>query len=243
MKKYIISVVLLLLAVSQSAFAQRMITGKAINGEDGLPMPGVSVVVKGNTTIGMITDKDGNFALRVPNDAIVVVSFLGFKTVQIPIASYNYTQYNVTLYPDAVALGEVVVTARRNNQRERVITAMGIERDIKTLPYIAYQLSGDELRRGGGITIAEGLVGKIPSLKTYRDVDGFIKISHLRAVLSFQGAKPPLFVIDGMPFTEDPSPWLNIYDIENIAVLPSANAAMLYGSAGSGGVIIITTKK
>ena len=174
MRKVTTLLILLLFAVSQGAFAQRTITGKAINGEDGLGMPGVSVVVKGTTT-GMITDKDGNFALRVPNDATIVVSFIGYKTVQIPLASYSYTQFNITLYPDAIALGEVVVTGRRYNQRERVITAMGIERDVKTLPYVVYQLSGDELRRGGGFSIAEGLIGRIPGLRTYIDVDGIIK--------------------------------------------------------------------
>ena len=240
MNKIIILLAALLVAVSQGVFAQRTITGKAINGEDGLGMPGVSVVVKG-TTIGMITDRDGNFALRVPNNATIVVSFLGFKTVEIPLDGYSYTHFTVTLQPDAIALGDVVVTARRNNQRERVITAMGIERDPKTLPYAAYRVTGDEMKKYGARSIAEGLIGKVPGLNTYMGIDG-LHISHLRSITSFTGAKPPLYIIDGIPLAEEPT-WLNIEDIENITVLPSANAAMLYGSAGAGGAIVINTKR
>ena len=84
MKKVIILLALLLFAVSQGTFAQRTIVGKVISEEDELPMPGVSVVVKGTST-GTITDRGGNFVLKVSNDATLVVSFTGFKTVEIPV--------------------------------------------------------------------------------------------------------------------------------------------------------------
>jgi len=240
MKKVVTLIVLLLFAVSYGVYAQKLITGKTINGEDGLPMPGVFVVVKG-TTIGMVTDKDGNFALRVPDDAIIVVSYMGFKAVEIPAGRFTYTQYNITLQPDAIALGYVVVTATRRNGK--VVTAMGIERDPRTLPYAITHLSGDELRRGGGFSIAQGLIGRVPGLKTYMDRDGVIKIAYIRGIVSLQGPKPPLFVINGVPLPEDPSSWINLEVIESVTVLRGANAAMLYGSDGAGGAILITTKR
>jgi len=247
MKKITILLALLLVAVSQGAYAQRTITGKAINGEDEFPMPGVSVVVKG-TTIGMVTDKDGNFALKVPNDATIVVSFTGFKTVQIPLASYSYTQFNITLYPDVIALGNVVVTALRNNQREKVITAMGIERDQKTLTTAISQISGDELRRTGNTDIGKALYGKVPNLtiRTEPGAGGGTSIM-LRGAGSFEPLNNlPLFVIDGVPLPktlEQDLSWINIEDVESVTVLRSANAAILYGSQGAAGAIVITLKK
>ena len=108
MKKIIIILVILLFAALQGALAQRTITGKVINEEDGLGINGVSVVVKG-TTVGTVTGSDGNFTLTVPNDAIIVISFVGFRTVEIP--ALNQTQFNITLQPDIHALGDVTVTA------------------------------------------------------------------------------------------------------------------------------------
>jgi len=240
MKKNIILFALLLFSASQGAFAQRLITGKAINGEDGLPMPGVSVVVKGTTT-GMVTDKDGNFALRVPDEAIIVVSFIGFKPVQIPIG-YN-TQFTITLQPDAVLLGDVVVTARRN-QRERVVTAMGIERDPKTLPYALSYISGDDIIKVPSSNFLDALIGKVPGAQFYKTEFGSTRI-YLRGITSFGGIGPPLYVLDGIPIDRsgDIVDMINIYDIESVTVLRGANAAILYGSAGVNGAVLITTKR
>ena len=241
MRKIIIPFALLLFAVSHGAFAQITIFGNVVDAKDGSGITGASVVVK-ETTIGGITNSSGNFGLmNVPNDAILRVSFIGYKTVEIPVE--NQTRFNIALEQDVLALEEVVVTADRN-QRETVTTAMGIERDPITLTTAIYRVSGDELRKGGNNTIAEGLVGKVPSLNTYIDPrDGMVKIRYLRAISSFEGAKPPLYVVDGVLFKEDPTPWLNIEDIESVTVLPSANAAILYGSEGAYGAIVITLKK
>ena len=132
MRKITTLLALLLLAVSQGAFAQRTITGKVISAEDDLGMPGVPVVVKG-TTVGTATDIDGNFTLNVPNGATIVVSFMGYRTIELPVG--NQTQFNVTLQPDAIALGDVVVTA------------LGIQREAKTLTYSAQQVSGAEMMK------------------------------------------------------------------------------------------------
>ena len=253
---------LLLFAALQGAFAQRTITGKAINGEDALPMPGVYVSVKetANTTI---TNSAGNFSLSVPNNrAVIVVSFTGFKTIEIPVG--NNTQFTFTLQPDPVILGEVVVTARRNNQPERAVTAMGVERDPRSLPYAVTQISGDEIRRGATTNWIEGLNGKVPGLTISTISSG----AENRINVLLRGNKVTLFVIDGVPYNTDLGKnmsfsdrmramregqnlddtsnileMINSNDIESITVLPSANAAMLYGSEGANGAILITLKK
>ena len=117
MKKIATLLALLLVAISQGAFAQRTITGKVINAEDGLGMPGVPVLVKGTTT-GTATDFDGNFSLNVPNDAIIVVSFMGFKTVELPVGTQ--TLFDITLQPDAIAFGDVVVTGLHPKKLKRL---------------------------------------------------------------------------------------------------------------------------
>jgi len=247
-KKHTIVIVLLLFTVLQGAFAQRIISGKAISGEDGLAMPGVSVVVKG-TTIGMTTDKDGNYALRVPDNAmVIVVSFMGFKTAEIPIGNFTYTQYNITLQPDAIALGDVVVTATRKNQREKVITAFGFERDPRSLPYALSHISGEELRKTSPSNLISALAGKVPNLNIYtvNTGAGSTSFASLRGITSFSGPIPLLYVIDGIPLRrsmEEDLSWLDIENIESVTVLRGANAAMLYGSDGSGGAILITTKR
>ena len=240
MKKGIIIFASLLFAVTQGVFAQKMIIGKVVDANDESSMPGVNITVKG-IPFGTTTDIDGNFALRVPNDAIIVISFTGYKTIEMPVE--NETDFDITLEPDVKILGDVVVTADKI-QRETVTTAMGIERDKETLTTAVYQMSGDELRKAGSRSIAEGLIGKVPNLNTYVDaVDGLVRILYLRPISSFGGTQPPLYVIDGVPLSEDPTQWLNIEDIESVTVLPSANAAILYGSQGVYGAIIITTKK
>ena len=241
MKKITTILAMLLFAASQGAFAQLTIFGSVVDAKDGSGIPGAYVIVK-DTNIGGTTNSSGNFGLmNVPNDAILQVSFTGYKTVEIPVE--NQSRFEITLEQDVQVLGDVVVTAERN-QRETVTTAMG-ERDPRSLTHAAYQVSGDEMRKGGSRSIAEGLVGKVPSLNTYLDpYDGLFKISHLRGISSWSsGPRPPLYVLDGVPLSGDPTDWLNIEDVESVTVLSSANAAILYGSEGAGGVIIITLKK
>jgi len=249
-RKVTILFALLLVAVSQGAFAQRTIRGQAINGEDRLPMPGVSVVIKGTTT-GTATNRNGNFTLRVPNNLdTIVVSFVGFKTVEILVGSN--TQFDIMLYPDAQVLGEVVVTARRN-RNERVVTAMGIERDIKTLPYVVYHMSGDEIRRTGQSNVLYALDSKVPiQIRQWGQGPGAPVVAYGRLGMI------TLYIIDGflvkigvekdrygriIDVYDDVVSSINILDIESITILPSANAAMLYGSDGRGGAIVITLKK
>ena len=245
MRKITTLLVLLFFAVSQGAFAQRTITGKVVSSEDELGMPGVPVVVKG-TTVGTATDIDGNFTLNVPNGAIIVVSFMGYRTIELPVG--NQTQFNVTLQPDAIALGAVVVTA------------LGIQREAKTLTYSAQQVSGAEMMKAQDMNFMNALSGRAAGLEIKQAASGAGGSTKtvLRGAKSFSGDSQPLYVIDGVPMVNrvqgssglwqsvdqgDGLSSLNPEDIESISVLKGANAAILYGSQGANGVIMITTKK
>ena len=240
MKKFITLLAALLIAVSQGAIAQRTITGKAINGEDGLPMPGVYVSVKG-TTIVTQTNTAGNFSLTVPNNrAIIVMSFVGFKTVELLVGTN--TQFNFTLQPDPITLGNVVVTADRN-QRQRTIAAMGIERDIKTLPYAITHFFAEEFRTGDMTDLGRALNGRVPGLTLIQDGQG----AGVNTIILFRGQGLPLYVIDGIPLSRGEGgytdiSWLDLEMIETIAVLRGYAAGSIYGVAASA-VISITLKK
>jgi len=153
----------LLFAALQSTLAQRTLTGKAINAVDGFAMPEVSVVIK-DTTTGVTTDATGNFYLNVPNNsrATIIVSFTGFKTVEVPVGSYR--QFNITLQPDTTVLGEIIVTARKG-QRERVITAMGIKYNSRPLPPEMFRVPSDQLKWMEGQDLWSALVVIVPGFE------------------------------------------------------------------------------
>ena len=247
MKKKTIIFAVLLVTVSLNTFAQRMIIGKVVDANEESGMPGVNIIVKG-TPLGTTTDIDGNFALRVPNDATIVISFTGYKTIEMPIE--NETDFDITLEPDVQILGDVVVTADKN-QNEKVTTAFGIERDPQSLPYVVYQMSGDEFRRFGGYSFASTLASNIPVLSVAKMNQGAGAIELLSSRLNVIIC---LYVIDGIPFNirreidlgsgrkvieydDSLISMINPENIESVTVLPSANAAMLYGSAGAAGAI------
>jgi len=250
MKKVTILFVLLLFAVSQSAFAQSTIFGKVVDAENGSGIPGVSVIIKG-TIRGTTTDIVGNFALlNVPNDATIVVSFIGYKTVEMSIG--NQTRFDIMLQQDVQVLGDVVVTDTRAIPPERaVITALGIVRDKKTLTVSIQTISGDELRRAGDINPIASIDGKIAGVMvrkaggTEAGPSNLLHVS-IRGQKSFTSVSSPLLVVDGIPmgnFSDRSASWLDPNEIESIIVLKSANAAILYGSAGANGAILITLKK
>ena len=239
---------LLLFAVSQGAIAQKTITGKVINSDDGLGMIGVTVVVKG-TLIGTTTDNDGNFTLKVPLHATLVTSFVGFKTVELPVE--NQTQFDVTLERDVFTLDNIVVTVRKKVELidNVVVTSFGIERDKTSLPYAIQQISNAEITKTGYTDITNVLKDKLPSSVSFtEDARGAgPKMAQiiLRGQKSFTNPSLVLYVLDGVPMGIDSNilSTLNHDDIENVTILKSANAAILYGSQGANGAIVITLKK
>ena len=252
MKKITTLLVLLLFAVSQSALAQKTITGKVINAEDGLGMPGVSIVVKG-TTIGMATDSNGNFTLNVPNGATLIVSFVGYKTVEIPIG--NETRFDITLQPDTHVLDDVIVTARVPTI-ETVVTVMGIERDKKTLTTSIQSISGAELRRADDPNFMNAMNGRVAGVHVNTQQNNTV-MATFRGIKSWtHGAQAPLFIIDGVPINNRGSSGggmvvdisdvinsINPEDIEDITVIRGQEGVIRYGSDALNGVVIITLKK
>ncbi|SFE92870.1 TonB-linked SusC/RagA family outer membrane protein [Sunxiuqinia elliptica] len=217
-----------------------------VTDDTGEPIPGVSVLVKG-TTIGQITNFDGQYVLDVPADNdTIVFSFVGLKTLEEVVG--NRTEINVMLESDAVDVDEVVVTA------------LGIRRDKKTLTYASQQVSGEELLKSKDINFMNSLSGKTAGLEIRKSSSGAGGSTRtvLRGSRSVSGLTEPLYVIDGIPMVNhkggQPGMWggtdqgdglsqINPEDIESINILKGANAAVLYGSQGANGVVIITTKK
>ncbi len=226
------------------------VTGNVTSEEDGLPVVGASVLVKG-TTVGTITDIDGNFTLSsVPTSAKVLqVSYIGMQSQEVAIKP----SVKVILKSDAKALDEVVVTA------------LGISREKKSLGYSVSEVKGDELlkSRGGVSNPVNALQGKVAGLQIAGgsgNMGGSSKVL-IRGVSSLSGNNQPLFIVDGVPIegsdynSADTQRGAGGYDygnliqdinpddIESLSVLKGANASALYGSRASNGVIMITTKK
>ncbi|MCL3779206.1 SusC/RagA family TonB-linked outer membrane protein [Prolixibacteraceae bacterium JC049] len=247
MTKRLLLVLVLVNAFMVSAWAQRTLTGKVTAKEDGEPLPGVNVVVKG-TTIGITTDFDGKYSINAPANAeTLVFSFIGMETKEVKIGSESVI--NVMLGSNQLEVDEVVVTA------------LGIKKEEKTLTYAQQQIGGDEISKTRELNFASSLAGKTSGVqlkKSTSGAGGSTKIV-LRGNKSVFGVSSPLFVIDGVPMVNNNSStpndfWggrdggdglsqINPDDIESMSVLKGANAAALYGSQGANGVIIITTKK
>ncbi|MCR9081232.1 MAG: SusC/RagA family TonB-linked outer membrane protein [Cyclobacteriaceae bacterium] len=225
---------------------QRVITGQVISDEDGLGLPGATVLVKG-TTVGTTTDLDGNYSISVPDGGTVLIfSFVGLETKEEVIG--NRTVINVTLTTDAEQLSEVVVTA------------IGIEREKKALGYAVTSVGNEQLENRPEQDVARVLQGKVPgvNITSTNGMSGSGTNMVIRGYSSATGSNQPLFVVDGVPFntstnaqngfttggTTTSSRFLDIdpNNIENISVLKGLSATVLYGDQGRNGVILITTK-
>ncbi len=222
------------------------ITGNVSSSEDGAPLPGVSVVVKG-TTVGTVTDINGEYALSVPSSATTLVfSFVGMRTQEVVIG--GKTMIDVTLETDALNIDEVVVTA------------IGISRQQKALGYSVVDVNADETIRKSEPDLLKAMQGKIPGvdIRSSSGSPGTATRMTIRGNSSFTGDNQPLFVVDGIPYsnvmvaTTDQSEGGGAYgsglstldpnNIESMSILKGAAAASLYGSRAMNGVVVITTK-
>ena len=204
------------------------VTGTVIAEDDGLPVVGASVVVKGTST-GTITDMDGKFTLTgVPSSAkTLMVSFIGMKTVEVPIAR----TINVVLQSDTKVLDEVMVVAFGTQKKSAFTGAATV-------------VGSEELSKHVTTNVANALVGSTPGLQLRGGSgapgagQGSIKI---RGIASMYADTEPLIIVDGAPYSASLS---NIPqdDIENVTVLKDAASAALYGARGAAGVILVTTK-
>lgn len=237
----------LLLFAGSLAIAQTVqISGTVTSSEDGLPVPGVSVIIKG-TTLGALTDVEGNYNIAVPQSAqSLVFSFIGFRTQEVPIS--GQTRINVVLEQDLVLVDEVVVTA------------LGIQRESKALGYSVQSVGTEELTRSGAINPVNSLGVKVAGVQVTSSSGsaGASSFITIRGMSSITGNNQPLFIVDGIPIdnsqlnTESGTAGvaysnraidLNSSDIESMNVLKGGAATALYGIRAANGVVIITTKK
>ncbi|MEG1585509.1 MAG: SusC/RagA family TonB-linked outer membrane protein, partial [Bacteroidales bacterium] len=209
----------------QAAQQNKTIKGN-VKDETGLGLPGVSVVVKG-TTMGTITDYDGNYTLEVPENAEVVFSYIGYKPQTIKVA--GKTMINLDLVPDQQALEEVVVIGYGTVKKRDLTGAVtSIKSEDITLSPTANPMAALQGKVAGlDITRSSGKAGSGVSMQ-------------LRGNRSLSASGEPLFIIDGMPGDYGT---LNPNDIESIEILKDASSTAVYGAAGANGVIIIYTKK
>jgi len=246
MKKLSLLFFVLVVLGSVSAMAQT-VTGRVVSEGDNEPLPGVAVMEKG-TIHGAATDFDGNYSFKLenPEGAVLVFSFMGFETQEVPVEGRS--TIDVVLKSNNIAVDEVVVTA------------LGIKREAKTLTYSSQEVSGEEMMKARDVNFMSSLSGKTAGLEIRKSTSGAGGSTRtvLRGSKSVNSISDPLYVIDGIPMVnnkgEQSGMWggtdegdglsqLNPDDIESISVLKGATAAILYGSQGANGVIIITTKK
>ncbi|NLN30519.1 MAG: TonB-dependent receptor plug domain-containing protein, partial [Bacteroidales bacterium] len=244
MKKLFLFMVTLLTTTAM-LFAQVRVSG-TVTDEDGEGLPGVSIVQVG-TTVGTTTDLSGNYTLNVTDaNAVLRFTFVGMTTVEQPLNGRSTV--NVVLQSESIGLEEVVVTA------------LGIARERKTLTYASQQVSSAEITRARDINFMSSLAGKASGLEIKKAASGAGGSTRtvLRGSKSLSGLSEPLYVIDGVPMVNrtgsqagmwggvdegDGLSQINQEDIESISVLKGSNAAVLYGSQGANGVVIINTKK
>ena len=238
------AIFLLLFCLGGSLFAQKKLSGTVT--AEGELLIGATILVKGTTT-GTTTDLDGYFEVTVPDGAeLLSVSYTGYQTLEYEIG--NQTEFNFTLVPDEVVLGEVVVTA------------LGIERDKKALGYAVQDVKAEELIDSRSTNVVNSLSGRVAGIQiTGNGVPGGGSQVTIRGNASVLGNNQPLYVIDGVPMEGDFAAPVggdandnNVYgggiseispdNIESVTVLKGANAAALYGSRAANGVILITTK-
>lgn len=221
---------LLCFSLMASVFAQtREVSGVVISGEDNMPLPGVSVLIKGTTT-GTVTDVDGRFKLNVADqNAVLILSFIGFTPLEVPVG--NNTTLDLTLRPDLKSLEEVVVVGYGVQKRETITGSVAT-------------VKGGELSKSPAMNLSNSIAGRMPGvIAVNRSGEPGYDGSGIRIRGSNTlGNNEALIVIDGIPARAGGIERLNPNDIESISVLKDASAA-IYGARAANGVILVTTKR
>lgn len=233
--------------LAMSAYAQTTISGVVTSNEDATSLPGVNVLVKGSTT-GTITDANGRYTIEVPSsESTLVFSFVGYITAEEPLAGRS--SIDVLLTTDAMQLSEVVVTA------------LGVEKEKKSLGYSVQSVGNESLTTARETNVTNQLAGKVAGVTVVGSPSGIGGSSRvtIRGERSMDLNKnQPLYVIDGVPISNsitggsgrnnlevdfgNGASFVNPDDIESMTVLKGAAAAALYGSRAANGVIVIKTK-
>jgi TonB-linked SusC/RagA family outer membrane protein len=236
----ILSLLSVLVLFSIWTFAQqKTVTGKVTDAQ-GQPIPFATVRIKG-TKVGISADADGNFSIKASPSQTLVISGAGIQLKEVTVGGENHLAIQVSRQSN---LDEVVVT-----------TAMGARRSRNTLPYAAQQISGDDVTKTVTTNVVNNLSGKVAGLEiTASNAMGGSTNAILRGFRSLTQSNQALFVVDGVPYDNSITTGggydfgsaasdLNPDDIASFTVLKGAAASALYGSRGSNGVILITTKR
>ncbi len=244
-KKWTYLLLCLVLSIGFVTAQTTRITGTVISAEDNEPVIGASLIVKGTTT-GTVTNFDGAFSLDVPSDArTLLVSYIGMQTQELPIRP----TMNIVMRTDARALDEVVVTA------------LGIRRSEKVLGYAASTVKAEEITAAQSGSVMGSLSGKVAGVNiSGAGSTGGSQNVIIRGISSLTGSNQPLYVVDGVPITNERGAGatsttnvdadfgnsandINPENVESVTILKGASATALYGSRAANGVIMITTKK
>ncbi|MDX1362607.1 MAG: SusC/RagA family TonB-linked outer membrane protein [Arenibacter latericius] len=234
-------------AILAAQTGQHTVSGSVTSLDDGMPLPGVTILIKG-TNQGGVTDFDGNYNIIMSNsNGTLVFSYLGFKTTE--VAVNGRTNINVPLATSEEALDEVVVTA------------LGIKRAEKSLGYSVENVAGEELTRVAQENVLNSLSGKVAGVTLNATGGTGSSVSMvIRGAISLSSDNQPLFVIDGVPIANSVNNVggfgrdnrvdygnaisdLDPESIEDVSILKGPSAAALYGSRAGNGVVLITTKK
>jgi TonB-linked SusC/RagA family outer membrane protein len=236
---------LLLTLFTIAAYAQNTVTG-TVKDAKGEAIPAVSILVKGSTQ-GVSSDAEGKFRISAAQGSVLIFRYIGFKTQEVTVGSSNTIN--------------VVLADESNNLNEVVVTALGIQREKKSLGYAVQEVKGESLVEAREPNVVNTLSGKVSGLQVTRSSNGPAGSSKitLRGNNSLTGDNQPLIVIDGVPVNNFTGATNNDYynpsidygnglsdinseDIESVSVLKGPSASALYGSRAGNGVILITTK-
>ena len=239
MKKITFMLLCLMLGIGVIEAQNRTVTGTVISEEDNEPVIGASISVKGNATVGTVTDVDGNFSLNVPDGAtLLLVSYIGLATQEVPVQSVM----SVLLKSDMQNLDEVVVVGY-GTQRKRDVTSS------------ISQIKGDDLASKASPSFMQQMAGKasgVQVISSSGDVTQPPRVV-IRGVGTISSSTSPLYVINGVPVTSGNLGYsysnnnamadINPSDIESFEILKDGAATAIYGSRAANGVVLITTKQ
>ncbi|EOZ98775.1 TonB-dependent receptor [Indibacter alkaliphilus LW1] len=233
--------------LSLQGFGQSLsVSGNVTSQEDGMPLPGVSILVQGTNT-GTVTDLDGNYSINVPSgNSVLTFSFIGFGAETVRVN--NRSTIDVVMSPDTEQLGEVVVTA------------FGLTQEKKKISFSQQEVGSAEILASREQNVVDALNAKVAGVQVTRQGGsaGAGSSIVIRGIQSISGQNQPLFVVDGVPINNsfrasigtsggvdyaNRAIDINPNDIESISVLKGPAATSLYGIQGATGVVLITTKK
>ncbi|QHI39268.1 TonB-dependent receptor SusC [Kordia antarctica] len=223
----LVLLILMIFSISFSGYAQTItgVKGNVTTAEDGLPIPGVSVVIKGTTT-GVATDFDGNYTIKAKLGDILEFTYTGLKSQTVTVTSGTL---NIAMAEDAESLDQVIVVGYGSVKKKEVTGAVA-------------RIKSEDIEQFVSSDIASRLQGQIAgvSVSSSSGEPGEAASIQIRGITSLSGTNTPLFVVNGIPQIGDPG--LSANEIQTIDILKDAASTAVYGSRGAAGVVLITTK-